>query len=126
MEPLVLVKYINLIYLWKIIRDSYLIMIKFNDTLLRVARGENVDHTQYVVYASSRASKPEYREFKQKYAFEEITIQPELWAYVTCLPFEQYDVDTAFFIKESVNCCLIVPNHSLPEKILAGDPYEEQ
>ena len=29
--------------------------------------------------------------------------------------------------EERANCCLIVSNHSLPEKIkLAGDPYEEQ
>ncbi|WP_431027889.1 ferrochelatase [Lysinibacillus sp. LZ02] len=29
--------------------------------------------------------------------------------------------------EERTNCCLIVSNHSLPEKIkLAGDPYEEQ
>lgn len=43
---------------------------------------------------------PEYRKLKEKYSLFEITHQPELCAYVTRLPVEQYDVDAAILYKD--------------------------
>jgi uroporphyrinogen decarboxylase len=45
-------------------------------------------------------SQPEYRKLKEKYSLFEITHQPELCAYVTRLPVEQYDVDAAILYKD--------------------------
>ena len=45
-------------------------------------------------------SQPEYRKIKEKYSLFEITHNPELCAYVTKLPVDQYNVDAKqFFIK---------------------------
>jgi uroporphyrinogen decarboxylase len=45
-------------------------------------------------------SQPEYRAIKEKYSLFEITHQPELCAYVTKLPVDQYDVDAAILYKD--------------------------
>ena len=43
-------------------------------------------------------SQPEYRKLK-KYSLFDITHQPELCAYVTQLPVDNYNTDAQFYIK---------------------------
>ncbi|AXH98393.1 uroporphyrinogen decarboxylase [Sporosarcina sp. PTS2304] len=77
-------------------------MTTFNDTLLRAARGEKIEHTPVWFMRQAGRSQPEYRKIKEKYSLEEITHQPELCAYVTKLPVDQYDVDAAILYKDIV------------------------
>ncbi|WP_412898755.1 uroporphyrinogen decarboxylase [Bacillus sp. 1P02SD] len=72
----------------------------FNDTLLRAARGEKTGHVPVWYMRQAGRSQPEYRKIKEKYGLFEITHQPELCAYVTRLPVEQYDVDAAILYKD--------------------------
>lgn len=71
-----------------------------NDTLLKAARGEKTDHVPVWYMRQAGRSQPEYREIKAKYSLFEITHQPELCAYVTRLPVENYDVDAAILYKD--------------------------
>ncbi|WP_102347446.1 uroporphyrinogen decarboxylase [Bacillus sp. Marseille-P3661] len=73
---------------------------KFNDTLLKAARGEKTDYVPCWYMRQAGRSQPEYRKLKEKYSLFEITHQPELCAYVTRLPVEQYDVDAAILYKD--------------------------
>ncbi|MFD0048785.1 uroporphyrinogen decarboxylase [Actinomycetes bacterium NPDC127524] len=73
---------------------------EFNDTLLRAARGEKTDHVPVWYMRQAGRSQPEYRKIKEKYSLFEITHQPELSAYVTRLPVEQYGVDAAILYKD--------------------------
>ena len=73
---------------------------KFNDTFLKAARNGKVDHTPVWYMRQAGRSQPEYRKIKEKYSLFEITHQPELAAYVTRLPVEQYDVDAAILYKD--------------------------
>ena len=77
-------------------------MTIFNDTLLRAARGEKVDHTPVWYMRQAGRSQPEYRKIKEKYSLEQITQEPELCAYVTRLPVENYNVDAAILYKDIV------------------------
>lgn len=77
-------------------------MTTFNDTLLKAARGEKTSHTPVWYMRQAGRSQPEYREIKEKYSLEEITHQPELCAYVTRLPVENYGVDGAILYKDIV------------------------
>ncbi|WP_449539357.1 uroporphyrinogen decarboxylase [Ferdinandcohnia sp. Marseille-Q9671] len=72
----------------------------FNDTLLKAARGEKTSHVPVWYMRQAGRSQPEYRKIKEKYSLFEITHQPELCAYVTRLPVEQYDVDAAILYKD--------------------------
>lgn len=72
----------------------------FNDTLLKAARGEKVDHVPAWYMRQAGRSQPEYRKIKAKYSLFEITHQPELCAYVTRLPVENYNVDAAILYKD--------------------------
>lgn len=72
----------------------------FNDTFLRAARGETVTHTPVWYMRQAGRSQPEYRKIKEKYSLFEITHQPELCAYVTALPVNQYNVDAAILYKD--------------------------
>lgn len=92
-------------------------MNTFNDNLLRAARGEKVDQTPVWYMRQAGRSQPEYREIKAKYSLEEITMQPELCAYVTRLPVEQYDVDAAILYKDIVTP---LPGIGVDVKIKAG------
>ncbi|EIJ81939.1 uroporphyrinogen decarboxylase [Bacillus methanolicus PB1] len=72
----------------------------FNDTFIRAARGEKTDYVPVWYMRQAGRSQPEYRALKEKYSLFEITHQPELCAYVTRLPVEQYDVDAAILYKD--------------------------
>ncbi|GGC74043.1 uroporphyrinogen decarboxylase [Thalassobacillus devorans] len=73
---------------------------QINDTILRAFRGETTDYTPVWYMRQAGRSQPEYRQLKEKYSLFEITHQPELCAYVTRLPVEQYDVDAAILYKD--------------------------
>ncbi|MBM7579813.1 uroporphyrinogen decarboxylase [Jeotgalibacillus terrae] len=75
-------------------------MSSFNDTFLRAARGQEVSHTPVWYMRQAGRSQPEYRAIKEKYSLFEITHQPELCAYVTRLPVENYGVDAAVLYKD--------------------------
>ncbi|MFZ3589787.1 uroporphyrinogen decarboxylase [Bacillus sp. DJP31] len=72
----------------------------FNDTYLKACRGESTDHVPVWYMRQAGRSQPEYRKIKEKYSLFEITHQPELCAYVTKLPVDQYDVDAAILYKD--------------------------
>ncbi|AXM88385.1 uroporphyrinogen decarboxylase [Anoxybacillus ayderensis G10] len=74
-------------------------MIK-NDTFLRACRGEATEYIPVWYMRQAGRSQPEYRALKEKYSLFEITHQPELCAYVTRLPVEQYNVDAAILYKD--------------------------
>ncbi|OXB94052.1 uroporphyrinogen decarboxylase [Parageobacillus galactosidasius] len=71
-----------------------------NDTFLRACRGEKTDYVPVWYMRQAGRSQPEYRALKEKYSLFEITHQPELCAYVTRLPVEQYHVDAAILYKD--------------------------
>ncbi|MBC1434824.1 uroporphyrinogen decarboxylase [Paenilisteria rocourtiae] len=71
-----------------------------NDLFLRAARKEAVDQIPVWYMRQAGRSQPEYRKLKEKYSLFEITHQPELCAYVTRLPVEQYGVDAAILYKD--------------------------
>ncbi|MBY0095265.1 uroporphyrinogen decarboxylase [Mesobacillus maritimus] len=71
-----------------------------NDTFLKAAKGEKTDHVPVWFMRQAGRSQPEYRAIKEKYSLFEITHQPELCAYVTRLPVEQYNVDAAILYKD--------------------------
>ncbi|MBM7702669.1 uroporphyrinogen decarboxylase [Metabacillus iocasae] len=71
-----------------------------NDTFLKACRGEKTDHVPVWYMRQAGRSQPEYRAIKEKYSLFEITKQPELCAYVTRLPVEQYNVDAAILYKD--------------------------
>ncbi|MBM7097796.1 uroporphyrinogen decarboxylase [Bacillus sp. H-16] len=72
----------------------------FNDRFLKAARKEEVDHVPVWYMRQAGRSQPEYRKIKEKYSLEEITKQPELCAWVTKLPVDQYDNDAAILYKD--------------------------
>jgi len=72
----------------------------FNDTFLRACRGEKTEYIPVWYMRQAGRSQPEYRALKEKYSLFEITHQPELCAYVTRLPVEQYNVDAAILYKD--------------------------
>ncbi|HLQ82906.1 MAG TPA: uroporphyrinogen decarboxylase [Pseudogracilibacillus sp.] len=73
---------------------------KFNDTILRAYKGEATSHTPAWFMRQAGRSQKEYLEIKKKYSLFEITHQPELCAYVTRLPVEQYGIDAAILYKD--------------------------
>ncbi|MGM7636233.1 uroporphyrinogen decarboxylase [Bacillus sp. Hm123] len=75
-------------------------MRTINDTFLKAAKGEQTDYVPVWYMRQAGRSQPEYRKLKEKYSLFEITHQPELCAYVTKLPVEQYDVDAAILYKD--------------------------
>ncbi len=92
-------------------------MRTFNDTLLRAARGERTAYTPVWYMRQAGRSQPEYRKIKEKYSLEEITHQPELCAYVTHLPVQNYGVDAAILYKDIVTP---LPGMGVDVKIKAG------
>ncbi|MFD2443118.1 uroporphyrinogen decarboxylase [Bacillus sp. CGMCC 1.16607] len=73
---------------------------KINETFLKAAKGEKTDYVPVWYMRQAGRSQPEYRAIKEKYSLFEITHQPELCAYVTKLPVDQYDVDAAILYKD--------------------------
>lgn len=71
-----------------------------NETFLKAARGEKTDHVPVWYMRQAGRSQPEYRAIKEKYSLFEITHQPELCAYVTKLPVDNYNVDAAILYKD--------------------------
>ena len=71
-----------------------------NDTILKAYKGEETDYTPLWFMRQAGRSQPEYRKLKEKYSLFEITHQPELCAYVTRLPVENYGVDGAILYKD--------------------------
>jgi uroporphyrinogen decarboxylase len=81
-------------------RGTQRMIRKFNDTFLKACRGEQGDHVPVWYMRQAGRSQPEYRKIKEKYSLFEITHQPELCAYVTKLPVDQYNVDAAVLYKD--------------------------
>ena len=71
-----------------------------NDMFIKAARGEKTDHVPVWFMRQAGRSQPEYRKIKENYSLFEITHEPELCAYVTRLPVEQYGVDAAILYKD--------------------------
>jgi uroporphyrinogen decarboxylase len=74
--------------------------MKINDTIIRAYNGETTDYTPAWFMRQAGRSQPEYRKLKEKYSLFEITHQPEICAYVTKLPVDQYNVDAAILYKD--------------------------
>ncbi len=74
----------------------------FNDTIIRAAKGEKTEHTPVWFMRQVGRSQPEYRKVKEKYSLIEITKQPELTAYLTATPVENYNVDAAVLFKDII------------------------
>ncbi|GAE30388.1 uroporphyrinogen decarboxylase [Alkalihalobacillus hemicellulosilyticus] len=72
----------------------------FNDAFLKACRGEVHDHVPVWYMRQAGRSQPEYRALKEKYSLFEITHDPELCAYVTKLPVDQYNNDAAILYKD--------------------------
>ncbi|MFC0015947.1 MULTISPECIES: uroporphyrinogen decarboxylase [Allobacillus] len=75
-------------------------MTTFNDTILRAYNGEKTEYTPLWFMRQAGRSQPEYLKLKEKYSLFEITHQPELCAYVTELPVQNYNTDAAILYKD--------------------------
>lgn len=73
---------------------------QMKDTFIKAAKGQPTDYVPVWYMRQAGRSQPEYRAIKEKYSLFEITHQPELCAYVTKLPVDQYDVDAAVLYKD--------------------------
>lgn len=73
---------------------------QINDTIIKAYKGEKTAHIPAWYMRQAGRSQPEYRELKKKYSLFEITHQPELGAYVTRLPVENYGTDAAILYKD--------------------------
>ncbi|WP_298788094.1 uroporphyrinogen decarboxylase [uncultured Marinococcus sp.] len=72
----------------------------YNNTFLEAAGGNYTGHVPVWYMRQAGRSQPEYRKLKEKYSLVEITHDPELCAYVTRLPVEQYQNDAAILYKD--------------------------
>src|SRR5690625_814325 len=73
---------------------------KFNDTIIRAYKGEQTDYTPLWFMRQAGRSQKEYLEIRKKHTLFEITHNPELCAYVTRLPVENYQNDAAILYKD--------------------------
>lgn len=73
---------------------------QINDTIIRAYRGEQTDYTPAWYMRQAGRSQKEYLEIRKKYTLFEITHDPELCAYVTRLPVENYGNDAAILYKD--------------------------
>lgn len=71
-----------------------------NDTIIRAYQGEKTNYTPAWYMRQAGRSQPEYLEIKKKYSLFEITHNPEICAYVTRLPVENYQNDAAILYKD--------------------------
>ncbi len=89
----------------------------FNDTIIRAYKGEQTDYTPAWYMRQAGRSQPEYLKLKEKYSLFEITHQPELAAYVTRLPVENYNLDAAILYKDIMTP---LPGMGIDVEIKAG------
>lgn len=94
-----------LLYIYdKIMNSDYYLggntLNTFNDTILKAAYGEKTNHTPVWFMRQAGRSQPEYRKIKETHSLFEITHDPELCAYVTKLPVDQYNTDAAILYKD--------------------------
>ena len=73
---------------------------QINDTILRAYRGEKTAYTPAWYMRQAGRSQKEYLEIRKKHTLFEITHNPELCAYVTRLPVENYQNDAAILYKD--------------------------
>ena len=73
---------------------------QINDTILQAYRGEQTDYTPAWYMRQAGRSQKEYLEIRKKHTLFEITHDPELCAYVTRLPVENYGNDAAILYKD--------------------------
>lgn len=71
-----------------------------NNTILKAYRGEKTAYTPVWYMRQAGRSQAEYREIKKQHSLFEITHNPELCAYVTRLPVENYQNDAAILYKD--------------------------
>lgn len=71
-----------------------------NDTIIRAYHGEKTDYTPAWYMRQAGRSQKEYLEIREKYTLFEITHNPEICAYVTRLPVENYGNDAAILYKD--------------------------
>lgn len=71
-----------------------------NMTYLKTIQGDRTTHCPVWFMRQAGRSQAEYRRIKEKYSLFEITQQPELCAYITRLPVEEYNVDAAILYKD--------------------------
>lgn len=72
----------------------------FNDTILRAYRGEKTGHTPAWYMRQAGRSQKEYLKIRETHTLFEITHDPEICAYVTRLPVENYGNDAAILYKD--------------------------
>src|SRR5690625_641746 len=72
----------------------------FNDTILRAYKGEKTEYTPAWYMRQEGRSQKEYLEIRKNHTLFEITHNPELCAYVTRLPVENYQNDAAILYKD--------------------------
>lgn len=73
---------------------------KINDTIIRAYNGEKTNYTPAWFMRQAGRSQQEYLEIRKKHTLFEITHNPEICAYVTRLPVEQYGNDAAILYKD--------------------------
>lgn len=71
-----------------------------NDTIIDAYKGKATDYTPVWYMRQAGRSQPEYLEIRKKHTLFEITHNPELCAYVTRLPVENYNNDAAILYKD--------------------------
>lgn len=72
----------------------------FNDTILRAYRGEQTAYTPAWYMRQAGRSQKEYLKIRETHTLFEITHDPEICAYVTRLPVENYGNDAAILYKD--------------------------
>lgn len=73
---------------------------QFNDTIIRAYHGEQTNYTPAWYMRQAGRSQKEYLEIRKKHTLFEITHNPEICAYVTRLPVENYGNDAAILYKD--------------------------
>src|SRR5690625_3963785 len=73
---------------------------QINDTIIKAYRGEKTEYTPAWFMRQAGRSQKEYLEVRKKHTLFEITHDPELCAYITRLPVEQYNNDAAILYKD--------------------------
>jgi len=71
-----------------------------NDTIIQAYQGETTNYTPAWYMRQAGRSQKEYLEIRKKHTLFEITHNPELCAYVTRLPVENYQNDAAILYKD--------------------------